>query len=74
MRMGVPHLLKPFKGPYINNTKGEGGVSNMLTNVNKGGRGFKSMLTLARGIEVRYSKSQIFVTKFALLAVVCCFP
>ena len=25
------------------------------------------MLTLARGIEVRYSKTQIFVTKFAFL-------
>ena len=32
----------------------------MLTNVNKGGGGVKSMLTLARGIEVRYSKTQIF--------------
>ena len=30
------------------------------------------MLTLARGIEVRYSKTQIFVTKFAFQGVICC--
>ena len=53
--------------------RGEGGVSNMLTNVNKGGGGVKSMLTLARGIEVRYSKTQIFVTKFAFLGVISFF-
>ena len=34
------------------NTEGEGGVSDMLTNVNKGGGGVMTMLTLARGIEV----------------------
>ena len=32
--------------------RGEGGVSDMLTNVNKGGGGVITMLTLARGIEV----------------------
>ena len=44
----------------------------MLTHVYKG-EGVKSMLTLARGIEVRYSKTQIFVTKLAFLGVICCF-
>ena len=29
------------------------------------------MLTLARGIEVRYNRTQIFVTKFAFLGVIC---
>ena len=32
----------------------------MLTNVNKGERGFKTMLTLARGIEARDGKTKIF--------------
>ena len=39
----------------------------MLTNVNKGGGGVKSMLTLARGIDDKYSKTQMFVTKSAFL-------
>ena len=43
------------------------GVSNMLTNVKKGEGGVKSMLTLAKGIEVRYSKTHIFLNK-------SCFP
>ena len=38
-----------------------------------GGRDVKSMLTLARGIEVRYRKTQIFVTKCAFQGVTLLF-
>ena len=52
---------------------GEGGVSNMLTNFNKGGGEVKAMLMLARGFEHRYRKPQFFKTKFAFQGVILLF-
>ena len=51
---------------------GRGGVSNLLTNVNKG-EGVKTMSMLARGVEARYRKPQNFATKFVFQGAILLF-